>query len=104
MTGVKFGKRGFCPADLADHDAVRSQAEGMTEQGPHGHLTCPFCVRWASLQANHMTAQTELGSIFDGHNALIAPYFLRQHIEQRCFAGAGAARNQQVHPFPDGCP
>ena len=60
---------------------------------------CAFDVGRTGFHARHVRlAQPQFGRVFDGDDALVFRNVSRQHVEQRGFAGAGAAADQNVQP------
>lgn len=73
VTGVQGGQQvdHLGAPDLADHDSVRSHAQGLTDQVAHGDRTDALDVRGSGDQAHHMGMwRRELGGVFDADDPL----------------------------------
>ena len=87
----------FGSADFADDDAFRAHTQAVLDQVAHGDLAFAFEVRRARFQAHHVRLlQLQFGGVFAGDDALVVVDELRQAVEQRGLAGAGAAGDQRV--------
>ncbi len=94
--------QGLGAADLTDDDAIGAHAQGVAHEIANGDLALAFDVGRARLEADHvLLAQLELDGILDRDDALVPGNEARQHVEQRRLAGAGAARDEDVHAALD---
>ncbi len=65
--------------------------------------TVALGVRGTGFEADHVfLVQLQFGGVLDGDDALLVGNEARQHVEQGGLAGAGAARDQEVHPAGHG--
>ena len=61
----------------------------------------PSMLGGPGLQPQHvLLVQLQLGRVLDGDDALVGRQELRQHVERRRLAGAGAAGDEHVEPAP----
>jgi len=84
-------------ADFADDDAFGAHTQTVAYEFAHGHLAFAFDIRRASFQAHHMgLLQLQFGGVFAGNDALVVIDIVGQAVQQRRFAGTGAAGDQHV--------
>ena len=89
----------FFAADLTDDDAVGAHTQGVDEQFALLDGALAFDVGWARFQADDVIlVELQFGRVFDGDDAFAIGDEGGQHVEQRGFTGAGAARDQNVEP------
>src|SRR6202035_5992294 len=89
----------FRSADFADDDALRAHTQAVADQFAHGDLTLALDVGRPGFQPHHMRLlQLKFGGVFAGDDAFVVVDELRQAIQQRGLARAGAAGNQHVGP------
>ena len=84
-------------AHLADDDAVRAHAQRVAHEAPHGHLAAALQRGRPRLEAHDVgVAQAQLGGVLDGDDPLAVADELRQRVERRRLARAGAAADEHV--------
>src|SRR5688500_14983493 len=82
---------------LADNDPVRTHAKSVAHQISNGDLASSFYVRRSSLEGQNVRLrQLQLGSVFDGDDALRACYVLRECVEEGRLARARATGHDDV--------
>jgi len=80
----------FLAADLAHDDPVRPHTEAVDQQLALPNSAISFEVGRARFQTDDVRLlQLQFGSVFDGHDALLAVDEGRKRIEQRGLTGAG---------------
>ena len=99
MAGVHrlYHVQGLTAADFAEDDAIRPHAQCVTHQIALGHRPDAFDIGRPGFQAqNVFLLKFQLRRIFDGDDTLGYRDVIRQTIEQRGFAGTGAAGDQDI--------
>ena len=90
---------GLAAAHLADHDPVRSHAQGVSKQVANRHLAAPLDALGPTLQTHHVgLTQAELRRVLDRDHAFLGADVGRQRVEQRRLTGPGATRDQDAAP------
>ena len=88
---------GFFAANLADDDAVGAHTQAVDQQLPLADRALPFDVGRPGLQAHDVfLRELQFGRVFDGDQALVLRNVLRQDVQERRLAGAGAAGDQDA--------
>ena len=79
-------------AHFADDDAFGPHAQAVLDQVAHGDLAFAFEVGRAGFQAHHVRLlQLQFGRVLAGDDALVVVDEVREAVEQRGLARAGAA-------------
>ena len=92
----------FLAADLADDDAIGAHTQSVDDELTLPDRALAFDVRRPRLEAHHVRLlQLQLRRVFDRDDALAAGDEAREDVEQRRLAGAGAARDDDVHARGD---
>src|SRR5215210_4097896 len=87
----------FWSADFADDDAFGTHAQAVTDQFAHRDLALALDVGRTGFKPYHMwLLKLQFGRVFAGDDTLVVVDVLSEAIQQRGFAGAGAAGNQNV--------
>ena len=91
---------------FAEDDPVRTHPQGVADQVAGLHFAVPFGIWRTGFQAHHVrVAELQFGDVFDGHQPFVRVDQLAENVQQRGFAGAGAAADQNVaalvHGFLD---
>ena len=88
-------------ADLADDDAVGPHAKRVAHEVADRDLAATLDVRRARLESHDvLLLQLQLDGVLDRDDALVARDERGEHVEQRGLAGAGTARDEDVHLRP----
>ena len=88
----------FRSAHFADDDAFRPHTQTVAHQIAHGDLALALEIGRPCLQPHHMRLlQLQFGGVLAGNDTLVIVDVAGQTIEQRRFAGAGAAGNEHIH-------
>ena len=88
---------GLRSSNLADDDAFRPHAQAVPDQVAHRDLADAFEIRRPRLEPNDMgLLELELGGVLAGDDSLVDVDVVRQAVQKRRLAGAGAARNEDV--------
>src|SRR6185437_15188283 len=86
--------KGFLAADFAHHYAVGSHTQAVDHQLSLADSAFAFDVGWARFQPYHVfLLELQFGRVFNGDDAFRVGNVAGKHVEQRGFAGAGAAGN-----------
>ncbi len=89
-------------AALADDDAIGAHAQCVFHQIADADLAASFDVGRTRFHAHDVVLiEIEFGRVFDGDDALVARKKMREHVEQRRLARAGAAADDDVQPRLD---
>ena len=84
-------------ANLTDDDAIRAHPQRIANEVTNAHLTAPFDVRRAGLEAEHvLLMELQLGGILDGHDALVARDERGQHVERGGLSGPRTTGDENV--------
>ena len=84
-------------ADFADDDAFGAHTQAVAHQFAHGDLALALDIRRTGFQPHHVRLlQLQFGGVFAGDDAFVVLDELRQAVQQRGLAGAGAAGDQHV--------
>jgi hypothetical protein len=87
----------FAAANLADHDAVGSHAQGVPHEISNGDLALPFDVRRPSLEADDVRlGEAKLRGVLDRDYSFAVGDEGRQHTKQGRLARARPARHDDV--------
>ena len=89
----------FRSAHLADDDAFGPHTQTVADQIAHGDLAFALEIRRPRFQSHHVRLlQLQFGRVLAGDDTLVVVDIAGQAVEQRRFAGAGAAGNKNIHP------
>ena len=84
---------------LAHDNAVRTHTQSVAHEVAHTDFALALDIRRTCFQRYQVILmQLQLGGVLQRHDTLRFRHIGRQHVEQRCFAGAGAAGNHDVQP------
>ncbi len=84
-------------ADFAQHDAIGTHTQAVANEVTLRDCASPFDVGRARLQPHHMRLlHLQLGGVLDRHDAFRLRDEAGKQVEQRRFAGAGAARDHHI--------
>src|SRR5450759_3328156 len=87
----------FAAATLTDHDALGAHAKRVDDETLDGDLALAVDVLRPRLEpADMLLVELQLGRVLDGHDAVLDRDESGQHVEERGFSGAGAARDDDV--------
>ena len=90
-------------ADLADDDPVGPHPQRVAHEAADRHLAAALQRRGPRLQPHDVgVAQAQLGGVLDGDDPLAVADELRQRVERRRLARAGAAADEDVAARPHG--
>ncbi len=90
---------GFGPAAFADDDPIGPHAEGIFHEVADRVFAGPFDVGGLRFQPHDVLfGELQLGRVFDRDDPLLIGNEIAEAIEQRRFAGARAAGDQDVFP------
>ena len=93
----------FFGTDLADDDAVGTHAQGVDEKFALLDPASSLDVGGAAFEShNVMLSELKFGRVFDGDDAFGVRDEAGEHVEQRCFAGARAAGDDDIEACFDG--
>ena len=101
MAGVHRGEQveAFAAANLAEDDPVGAHTQRVDDEVADRDRALALEVGRAGLERQPVRLlQAELGRVLDGEHALARVDQLRQGVEHRRLARAGAARDDDVHP------
>lgn len=104
VPGVERGEQlaDLLPSALAHHEAVRTHAQGLTDQSRQIDLAGAFEIGLTGLQCDMVRVpRPQLRDVFDGDDALIGRDLRQQGRQERRLAGARAAGEQEVRPVAD---
>ena len=84
-------------AALSDDDPLRAHSEGVDHEIADSYLALAFDIGWPGFQSHNVVlAKLKFGRVFDRDDALIVRNERREHVQHRCFSGAGTAGDQDV--------
>ncbi len=91
----------FGSANLADDDAFRAHTKAVADQFAHRDLALALDIGRPGFEPHHVRLlQLKFGGVFAGDDTLVVVDVVRETIEQRGLAGAGAARDQHIGAAP----
>src|SRR6266540_4034878 len=94
--------QGLAATDLADHDPVRSHAQGVLGQVADRDLAPALDVRWPVLQSHHARLlEPEFRRVLDREDALVVGQERRQHVQRRRLPRARPPGHQHVQAPAD---
>ena len=98
VTGVHGGQQvhHLRAATLADHEPVRAHTQRLHNELTQPDFTGTFGVGGAGFEGNNLLMlRREFRGVFEQNEALLRCSQPQQGVEQGCFAGAGAAANEE---------